>query len=125
MARVAGHTYEEQAEEATQVSVPSPWVALLLALAAFRVFRFIARDTLLDGPRARVLRLAGWDGETDPPPGYRGKLDKFILCPWCAGFHIGVLWWAAWLVFPTVTAALAVPWAINAVVALVEKNLDE
>ena len=108
------------------VSVPSPWVAILLALAVFRIYRLIAEDTILDGPRRKILRLGNeWMKEGDKvPETFRAHWSAFITCPWCLGFWLSLLAWVAWLIFPTETVFLAVPWALSAAVALVAKNLD-
>lgn len=111
------------------MSVPSWWLFVLLALAAFRVYRLIGKDTILDRPRAWLLRLpVDWKEGDRVPKGYRDKLGTFLTCPWCAGFWIsGVALtayciatdWFEWFSF------LVVWFALSAVVALIEKVLDE
>lgn len=106
---------------------PGWWQFLLLSLAVFRVYRLIAEDTILDRPRRWLLRLGDWqdgDGEDNIPAEYRDKWGLFITCPWCLGFWLSVVTWVAWLLFPTETVWLAVPWALSAAVALINKNLD-
>jgi len=105
--------------------VPDWYALLLLAFAAFRVYRLIAEDTILDRPRAWILGLSGWQEGKPTPKGYKAKWGEFITCPWCAGFWISLLWWLAWTQWPHVTLVAAAPWAISAVVALIAKNLDE
>jgi hypothetical protein len=107
-------------------SIPSWWEFALLALAAFRVYRLIAEDTILDRPRRRILRLGrDWEKQGDPvPENYRAEWGTFLTCPWCAGFWITLAWWAAWLISEEWATWAAVPWAASAVVALVAKNLD-
>lgn len=107
--------------------VPGVWAFLLLALAAFRVYRLIAEDTILDWPRRRLLRLGNeWMQEGDHVPDeFREKWSLFITCPWCLGFWLSVAAWLAWLWQPRWTLILATPFAISAVVALVAKNLDK
>ena len=97
------------------MSVPDWWEALLLALAAWRVFSLIAEDTILDGPRRYVT------GKLDP------KWELFIECPRCCGFWVGLIWWAAWQAEPKWTLIVAVPWALNAGVIAAAKvlSLDE
>ena len=105
---------------------PNWWGFLLLALAAFRVYRLIGEDEILNRPRRWLLRLGNdWKQQGDPvPDNYRAKWGTFITCPWCAGFWISVAWWVAWLIWPGWTLWAATPWAISGVVALVAKNLD-
>lgn len=59
------------------MSVPSWWAFVLLSLAAFRVWKLIGEDTILDRPRTWVLKRVKDD-----------KLELFITCPWCSGFWI-------------------------------------
>lgn len=98
------------------MSVPNWYEALLLTLAAWRLFHLIAFDDILDRPRRYITRLVpGWKREGDATgEQYRAGLACFIVCPFCAGFYLSVLVWVAWLVFPTETVWLAVPLAINA-----------
>lgn len=65
--------------------IPSPWVFALLALASFRVWKLIADDSLLDRPRAQVLKRLD------------GKWELFLTCPWCAGFWISLGAYAGWI----------------------------
>lgn len=93
-------------------AVPDWWTVTLLALAAFRVFRLIGEDLILDGPRDRLTRRLG------------EKSELFILCPWCLGFWLSVGWWLAWVAWPHWTLVAATPWAISAIVGLVASRLD-
>lgn len=93
------------------MNVPGWYALLLLALSAFRTWRLLAEDTILDRPRAALVR---------PLP----KGEEFILCPWCAGFWVSLAWWAAWQAWPHGTLVVAVPFAISAVVGVVAANLD-
>jgi Protein of unknown function (DUF1360) len=93
--------------------VPSWWEAVLLTLAVYRVWRLLAADTILDKPRDRLVKAADKD--------YREELDIFLHCPWCLGFWLSVLGWAAWLVFPTETIWVSVPLAISTVVGFMAK----
>jgi Protein of unknown function (DUF1360) len=72
------------------------------------------------------LRLGrDWQKEGDPvPDDYREEWGLFLMCPWCAGFWITLLIWGSWLLTEDWATALAVPWAISAVVGLVRTNLD-
>lgn len=90
------------------------WLPLfVLALAVFRVYRLIAEDDILDGPRDRLLDKLE-DERLE-------KLDKLITCPWCLGFWLSVLAWVAWLITPSWTVGLALPWALSALVAFLAK----
>ena len=86
--------------------VPDWWSALLLGGAAFRVYRLLAKDVILDGPRAWVLRLPrNWEEGDKIPEGFREKWSTFMVCPWCLGFWICVGWWVAWQIWSHGTPA--------------------
>lgn len=108
------------------MSIPDWWGFTLLALAAYRTWRLVAEDDILDRPRRWVLRLGrDWEKDGDPvPDGYRVKWGLFLTCPWCAGFWVTVLWWAAWQVTERWTLIIAVPFAASAVVGFLRVNLD-
>lgn len=97
---------------------PEPWEFVLLALAAFRVWKLLAEDAITVGVRARVFGNSGRFRRH----GAAG-LD-FLLCPWCAGFWIAVGWWAAWLAWPEHVLVAAVPFALSAAVGASAVVLD-
>jgi len=97
--------------------VPSWWEFLLLGVAAWRIFRLLAEDEILNRPRRWVLNLdPDWNEGEDPNDDYRFEWGTFLTCPYCAGFWISLAWWGAWLIWPHATLLVAVPLAINAVV---------
>ena len=106
------------------MKIPDWYTLALLAFAAFRTFRLIAEDDILDRPRAWLLRYRGWDGTGPPPKGYRAKWGEFVTCPWCAGFHLSVILWLLWLWQPTWTTGLCIPLALSALVGLIAKLSD-
>lgn len=115
-------------------NVPAPWAFALLALAVYRIYRLLARDTLTEPVRAAVSYPDGeavtLDGVSRvSSPVERGKplrvyVSTLLRCPWCVGFYVSSAWWAAWLAWPHATLIIAVPWALSAVTGLVAKNLD-
>lgn len=108
------------------MSTPSLWATVVMALAAFRVFRLLSYDIILRGPRVRwVTHRAEGDGEIYVGPGkYRAKTDEFLHCPWCLGFWCCLVVWGAWLVWPGATVGASVPLAMSSIVGLVSHNLD-
>jgi hypothetical protein len=70
--------------------IPSTWQFALLALAAFRLWKLIGDDRILDRPREWALR------QTDDRRG-NTKWGDFIVCPWCAGFWISGLTYLGWM----------------------------
>jgi len=96
--------------------IPQPWEFALLALAAFRIWKLVGDDAVLDKPRDWVLvRLeerASW-------------LDYFITCPWCAGFWITLAWWGAWLAWGYGTLVAATLFALSAAVGFLGVLIDK
>lgn len=72
--------------------VPEPWEYALLVLAAFRVWKLIADDRILDRPREWALE------HLDTKRG-RTKWEDFITCPWCAGFWISAIAYSSFIGF--------------------------
>lgn len=104
--------------------IPTWWEFTIAALAVFRIWRLLADDEILEVPRRKLLRYVGWE-EGDPlPDGYRVKWRDFLVCPYCAGFWIGLLAWIFWLFFPSLALVVATPFALSAVVGLIRTNLD-
>lgn len=104
----------------------APWWFVLLSFAAYRVFRLLAEDTILDRPRRWLLRLGDWDeeGEEDPPEDYRFKWGIFLTCPYCAGFWIsgiGLALYSLVIEWHGVLAFLVTWFAVSAVVAFLAK----
>lgn len=93
------------------MSVPGWYQLVLLALAAYRSWRLLAVDEVLDEPRATLLDRAPW-------------LQKWIYCPWCCGFWVSLAWWGAWEAWPRGTLVAAAPMAASLLVGLIAKNLD-
>lgn len=94
--------------------IPSWFELLLLGLAAFRVWKLLGDDVILDGFRGwlfkRAFRLGG--------PKAKDYVETLIECPWCSGLHLSFAWWGAWMLWPNGTTIAAVPFAISAIVGL-------
>lgn len=120
--------------------IPEPYWFVLLALIAYRTWRLIAEDAILDRPRRWLVRLPrDWSEGDDPtrprplPEGYRGETALFINCPWCAGAWVSLLTYIAYLAtlgdWPENTSdyfvGIGVWFALSASVGLIRTNLDE
>ncbi len=102
------------------MSIPGWFPFILLSLAAFRTWRLVSEDTILERPRRYVTGLPQkWKEGDSLPDAYREYISIFIECPWCAGFWISLLWWGAFQLWEHATVVVAVPLAISALVALI------
>lgn len=119
--------------------IPSPWVALVLTLATFRIVRLIGWDDL-----PPILRLRAWVtgervsvsqstntslGLTSEQPQVvyswaRPTLAHFLGCAYCQGFWVGLVVYGAWLAWPHGTVYACAPFALNAAVGIIARNLD-
>lgn len=105
------------------MSVPGWYALILLALAAFRIWRLLAEDDILNRPRRFIVRVPRLWKEGDPPPaGVYYGIVEFIECPYCLGFWVALAWWGAWQIWPHGSLVVAVPFALSALVVGV-KNL--
>jgi hypothetical protein len=107
------------------MNVPDWWTLVLLGLAAYRIFRLIGVDTVLDVPRAWLVGLAGWQEGRPTPAGYRQGLAEFLVCPWCLGFWTAFAWWGSWQLWPHGSLVVAAPFAISALVGLIAEAVGE
>ncbi|HEY1309293.1 MAG TPA: DUF1360 domain-containing protein [Vicinamibacterales bacterium] len=89
------------------MQVPDWYALLLLALAAYRTWKLLAEDTILDFARDRM-----------------GYGLKFLKCPWCLGFWIAVAWWGAWQAWPHGTLISATVMALSAIVGVLGWAID-
>ncbi len=86
--------------------IPGPWTFALLALAAYRVWRLLAEDSITDKIRWRIYKATG----------SREWFIEFVSCPWCLGAWVAVAWWGAWWAWPHTVTIAAVPFALSAAV---------
>ena len=94
------------------MQIPNWYELALLGLAAFRTWKLVGDDTILDWPRDRSLELAFKIGG----PKAKDYWETLLECPWCAGFWISFAWWGAWWAWPHTTLLVAVPFVISAIV---------
>lgn len=118
--------------------IPSPWVAVVLGLAVYRLLRLAGWDTFPPIVRARawvtgeyVVRTGDANqmmGISEPPGlAYRYRrplLAELIACAFCLGVWLSGLAYAAWLEWPHPTLYGAFPLALSAFAGLVAKVLD-
>jgi hypothetical protein len=110
------------------VTIPSPWHAAILALAAFRICRLVGWDDFPPVSRARAWltgETSSWSQTDQIQYEYRRPLlAHFLGCAFCQGFWTTVAVWGTWEAAPRWTLIVAVPFALSSAVGLVAKNLD-
>lgn len=109
-------------------ALPPPYVAVVLVLASYRITRLLGWDAFppIAKLRDRLLKKRtgrGDDGRQTVAFG-RPTLAQGWECPYCQGFWTGLVVWAAWLVLPTVVLVACIPFALNALVGIISRNLD-
>lgn len=116
----------------SDLAVPSPWVFVLLTLAAYRLTRFVGWDGITAPVRERITHReeagSGKDAR-DTSKGrkhrpYRPKVDEFLHCPFCVSWWLCFGGYIAWLAWPHAVEVLAVPWAASGIAGLISKKLD-
>ena len=85
---------------------------VVLALAAFRVTRLVVEDAVTE-------RLREWVWRRVPPS--RG-IGYMITCYWCTGFWVSLLLAVLYMMVPTATVAVALVFALSAVVGLLAER---
>lgn len=88
------------------MTLPDWYGLVLLGLAAFRTWKLIGEDTILDWPRNWLVKRLGT------------KFSELIECPWCAGFWISLLWFGAVELWPHGALIAAFPLAVAAIVGM-------
>lgn len=106
------------------MNIPDWYTIALLAAAAYRVFRLLSEDTILDGPRAWVLGYSGWKEGRPLPDSYRTKAAEFVSCPACLGAWCSLAFVASWWLWPHGTTVVSVPLAVSTMVIWVASLLD-
>ena len=113
--------------------IPEPYQFVLLALIAYRLWRLVAEDDILERPRRWLVRLPRkWKEGDSFPQKYREELALFINCPWCAGAWVSLLVYTIWVAtlgdgpdsFEEVVVGAGVWFAISASVGLIRSKLD-
>lgn len=119
--------------------IPSPWIAVVLTLGAYRVTRLIGWDDLPPVVKARrwvtgaVMTRTGSSnalkGLTSEEPDEditfrRPTLAHFIQCPFCQGFWTSVVVYVWWMLEPTSCLYTMAAFALAGAVGLISKNLD-
>ena len=114
-----------------------PYALLLVALAAYRITRFLVFDSLMGfnlesgSKMSRRLDVWAWTAEGQERPGaggwLRDKVGNLLVCPYCLGFWIAAACWAAWAWGPSWVQYVLVAWAAagaQALLSTVDRRLN-
>jgi hypothetical protein len=108
--------------------IPSPWVAVVLALAGHRLMRLAGWDDL-----PIILRARTWvNGGVDGVQWGRPSVAHFVGCAYCLGFwislveylvwvaagHPGAMPFRSWMLYPAGVLAL------SSAVGIISRTLD-
>lgn len=87
---------------------------LVLALAAYRLTRFLVEDHLFEGVREFIWKR--WNPGT--------KLGYLFTCYWCMGFWMSSFIVAGYILIPSVMFIVALVLALSAAVGIISKIVD-
>lgn len=110
--------------------LPSPWVALVLGLAAFRLTRLGGWDDFPPIERVRAWIIGeSWNAKAGVPettlPTYRRPLLAHLVhCAFCLGAWISLAVYLWWILTPEWGLYPLAPFALSGFVGLVAKNWD-
>jgi hypothetical protein len=91
-----------------------PFTYIIIALAAFRLTRFVTTDAIFESIREKIWKKY--------PPST--KLGYLITCNWCSGFWISIILVIGLIVLPVVTYVVSLVLSISTIVGLVANKLD-
>src|SRR5262245_55816629 len=112
--------------------IPEPYQFVLLALVAYRVWRLLAEDGILEKPRRKLVRLPSTWNDGPLPEEYREEWATFFNCPWCLGAWVSLGVYVGWIAtlgeWPDsaseIFVGFGVWFAISCVVGLIRAKLD-
>ena len=106
------------------MKIPDWYQLAIVGIAAWRVFNLVAYDKILDRPRNWLLGLPwAWNTGDTIPDRYRMKWALWVTCPYCAGFWVGLVWFAAFEITSFWTTFVAIPFVLNAITIALAKIL--
>lgn len=90
---------------------------VILWLGAYRVWWLVAKDTLTQAWRTRLLGYED-NGSRNRWPHPHQRVGEFVHCPWCLGFWICLAIVLAYAQWPSGTLWVMLPFALSALVGL-------
>lgn len=105
------------------VRLVNGFALVVLVLGAYRLWMLLAKDTITQAWRTRLL---GYDdtGARNRWPHPHKRLAELVHCPWCLGFWISLACVVAYRVWPNATTWVLLPFAVSASVALISVCFD-
>jgi hypothetical protein len=91
-----------------------PFVFIILALATFRVSRFITVDVLFEDVREKIWKKY--------PPST--KFGYLFTCNWCMSIWVASLLVICYTIIPTATLLVSSIFALSAIAGLISSRLD-
>lgn len=117
-----------------------PILLVILAVGSFSITRLIGTDSF-----PPIEKLRTWFYEHFPHDGYssmkrpkRGQwvaigrgytvnvgtwLGELVSCPWCLGWWVSAVVWGSFVLWPTGTLFVCVPFALRAIVGLIASTV--
>jgi hypothetical protein len=96
---------------------------VILILAAYRLWMLIAKDSITQPWRVRLLSYDDTGGMNRWPNPHR-RLAEFVHCPWCLGFWLSLGVVALEYCWPHAARWLLAPFAVSAALALISVCFD-
>lgn len=121
----------------------TPFEAVVVALAVYRLTRLVTEDTILEPIRDRILaRFPAYDTEYQDDPGVESPTNAYgralfesapgryypvdaswlgtlISCAWCSSIWLAGLVTVAWYYLPAVTWWLVLPLAFSTIAGVI------
>jgi hypothetical protein len=97
--------------------------AVILALGVYRIWMLIAKDSITQPWRERILSYDD-NGNMNRWPHPHRRIALFVHCPWCLGFWLSLAASAAYWEWPHATRLALAPFALSAAVALISVCFD-
>lgn len=88
---------------------------LILAFGAWRISRFLIEDHLFEGMRNRIWKRF-------PPESTR--IGYLFTCYWCLGFWVSLVIAVGYILFGGWMTLAVLPFALSAVVGLIDARLN-
>lgn len=116
------------------------WPLLFLALGIYSLTRLITKDSIIDRQREWFFHHFPPEGHQSKRKPKRGKsivvsggqyyvtegtkLGELAHCPWCMGFWVSLVLFAAFVAAPVVTTFVLVPLGLRVIPGVIESVID-